>query len=98
MIETEPIHEMPRIIEMYQLINKKEKSMMSKLQEIQELKTDVNSERAELVEYYREFTKQAYTCSGGSGAFLNNMLTSGQDTTEEQHEKAINFLNDEDDL
>lgn len=95
MIETEPIQEMPRIIEMYKMINEREKIMMNRLEQIEDLKRDVNQDMYELVAWYREFVKCAYQSSGGEATFLNNMLTSGQDTTEEQNEKAIDFLNEE---
>ena len=95
MIETEPIPEMPKIIEMYKMINAREKVMMTRLEQMEDLKRDVNQDRYELVAWYREFVKCAYQSSGGEATFLNNILTSGQVTTEEQNEKAINFLNDE---
>ena len=86
-----------KIREIWDLIDHydKENEMTSKLQEVRELKSDVNVIRAELVMSYREFVKCAYECSGGSSSFLNNMLTSGQVTTEEQHDRAVDFLNDD---
>lgn len=68
---------------------------MRRLEQIEDLKRDVNQDRFELVAFYREFTKCAYEASGGSGAFLNNMLTMSEVTTEEQREKAIDFLNED---
>lgn len=96
MTDQKSISELPKIIEIYKMINAREKYMMARLQQIEDLKRDVNQDRFELVAFYREFTKCAYDCSGGSTAFLNNMLTSGQETTEEQHTKAIDFLNGDD--
>ncbi len=40
------------------MIDTKEKNMISKLQKIQNLKSDVNCDRAELVQYYKEFADQ----------------------------------------
>ena len=96
MIDMKPISELPRIIEMYKTINEREKTMMHRLEQIEDLKRDVNQDRFELVAFYREFVKQAYHCSGGESAFLNNMMITAQVETEEQHEKAIDFLNGDD--
>ena len=45
--------------ELLNLIGQKEKNMIETLQKIQELKSDVNMDRAELVQYYREFADSA---------------------------------------
>ena len=81
---------------MYKMINDREKIMMNRLEQIADLKRDVNQDRFELVAFYREFVKCAYDSSGGQAAFLNNILISGQVATEEQNEKAVNFLNGDD--
>ena len=81
---------------MYKLINDREKVMMNRLQQIDDLKCDVNQDRFELVVFYREFTKCAYESSGGEASFLNNMLTTGQVVAEEQNDNAVEYLEDED--
>jgi len=66
--------------------------MVSKLEEIEDLKRDVNQDRFELVAFYREFTKSFYDSAGGSTEFLNNMLLVEEDATENIIENGRKYL------
>jgi len=96
MRETESPSELPEIVEMHKIIREKENEMTAKLQQIQELKSDVNLIRAELVMNYRVFVKCAYKSSGGDTSFLNNMVDADQMISEEQHDNAVDFLKEDD--
>jgi len=68
----------PRLVELYQLIEEKQEDMLRKLAEIQNLKRDVNLDRAELVEYYREFTGWMYDAYGDSKKLFRSMLSESE--------------------